>query len=181
MNSTERTKASKFLSLILRHKPGEINIRLDGGGWASVDELLKNMQCTRYKLTFEQLKYIVDTDDKRRYTFSEDFSKIRASQGHSINIDLGLVAVKPPDILYHGTSVKAVDSIIKYGLNKMSRQYVHLSKDKETAWRVGLRHSGTPAVLAVYANKMANDGYVFYLSDNGVWLTDSVPVKYIQF
>jgi len=179
MNEKEKIKASRFLSFILRHKPDAINIVLDNNGWASVQELLANMQNTKYKITFGQLKDIVDTDDKKRYSFNDDFTKIRASQGHSVEIDLNLAPVIPPDVLYHGTAVNNVDVIKKQGLQKMSRQYVHLSKDEETAKTVGARH-GYPIILIINAKDMYDDGYSFYLSDNGVWLTDNIPAKYIK-
>lgn len=179
MNNTEKIKTSKFLSMVLRHHPERINIKLDNNGWASVNELLLNMQNTKYKLSFEELKDIVDTNDKKRYIFNEDFTKIRASQGHSIKIDLGLESIEPPDVLYHGTSTRFIDGIMNEGLKKMNRQHVHLSKDIETATKVGSRH-GKPAILEIAARAMAADGYVFYLSDNGVWLTDDIPVEYIK-
>jgi len=179
MNSDEKTKISKFLSMILRHRPYRINIILDDNGWAPVSELLQNMQNTRYNLTFEELKEIVDTNDKKRFAFNDDFSKIRASQGHSVKIDLELKAVEPPFILYHGTAAKFVADILEQGLKKMNRQHVHLSKDTETAAKVGARH-GKPVILKIEARGMSADGYKFYCSDNGVWLTDDIPAEYIK-
>ena len=175
----DKVKISRFLSLILRHHPERINIKLDNNGWASVEELLQNMQSSRYKITFEELKDVVDTNDKKRFIFNEDFSKIRASQGHSIKIDLQLKALDLPDTLYHGTATKFLDGIFKQGLKKMNRQHVHLSKDIETATKVGSRH-GKPVILEINAKGMTADGYTFYLSDNGVWLTDDIPAEYIK-
>ena len=165
--------------MILRHHPERLNIRLDKNGWASVEELLQNMQSTNYKLTFENLKEIVDTNDKKRYVFNEDFTKIRAAQGHSVKIDLELKAVAPPDILYHGTASKNIENISRQGLKKMRRQYVHLSKDTETAAKVGARH-GKPVILEIDTKAMTADGCKFYLSDNEVWLTDDIPAEYIK-
>jgi putative RNA 2'-phosphotransferase len=179
MNNNEKIKASRFLSFILRHHPEAINLTLDNGGWASVQHLLDNIQRTKHKLTFEQLKNIVDTDEKRRYLFNEDYTKIRASQGHSIKVDLNLAQSQPPDILYHGTATQYIEIIKKQGLKKMSRQYVYLSKDEKTATEVGARRR-YPVVVIINAKNMFNDGYAFYLSHNEIWLTESVPAEYIQ-
>lgn len=166
---------SKFLSLILRHKPQIIGIELDEHGWADVEEL-----CRRVKgLDFEKLEKIVATDEKRRYSFSADKKLIRANQGHSLPIDVELEELEPPEILYHGTSEKFCPSINAQGLLKMSRLYVHLSSDVETAEKVGRRH-GKPKIFLVESLKMFNDGYKFYRSVNGVWLTEYVPAKYLK-
>lgn len=169
------TRASKFLSLVLRHQPEKIGITLDPHGWAKVREILPGMN-----LTMEDLTYIVETDEKQRYSFNEDRTLIRANQGHSISIDLELEAREPPEYLYHGTVGQFLGSIQKEGLQKQKRQYVHLSPDVETAVKVG-RRRGKPVVLQVASGRMHQDGYTFYLSDNGVWLTDAVPVQYIKF
>lgn len=172
---TELTNKSKFLSLVLRHKPEQIGLVLDSNGWANVDELLEKTQ-----IDFETLQKIVDTNDKKRFAFNEDKSKIRASQGHSIqSLDLQLEEKEPPEFLYHGTALRFLESITVQGLTKQSRQHVHLSKDEETALKVGQRH-GRPVVLKILSKKMFDDGHKFYLSENNVWLTDHIPTKYLQ-
>jgi putative RNA 2'-phosphotransferase len=167
---------SKFLSDILRHTPEVGGITLDEEGWADVDELIKN---NSKKFTRQILEEIVATDNKRRYTFSEDGTKIRANQGHSINVDLKFEPVKPPKLLYHGTATRFLDSIMSEGLKRMRRLYVHLSERYETAVSVGKRH-GTVVVLDVNSEQMDADGIKFYLSKNGVWLTKHVPAKYLK-
>ena len=168
---------SKFISLILRHKPEVIGITLDEHGWASVDELIAGVNRTR-PLDLAGLEEIVRTDEKRRYSFNEDKTKIRANQGHSVPVDVELEAVTPPEILYHGTGEKYVASIEAQGLVPQTRLYVHLSGDYETAFKVGARH-GKPRIYQVASGRMAADGYTFYRSANGVWLTEAVPVKYL--
>ena len=173
-------KLSKFISLILRHKPEIINLKLDSKGYVYTDLLINNInENSDYEIDFEILKQIVDTDDKQRYSFNEDYTKIRANQGHSINVDVGLEGKQPPDILYHGTSSNYISSIIKNGINSKSRMYVHLSKDIKTAISVGKRH-GKPVVLKINTKRMYKDGIKFYLSKNNVWLTKYVPSKYIK-
>lgn len=169
-----KEKTSKFISLILRHKPEAGNMELDEHGWASVEKLLKATN-----ITFEQLEDIVYTDEKSRYSFNTDKSLIRANQGHSVDVDVELLEKAPPDILYHGTATRFLDSIFTKGLTKQTRKYVHLSKDYDTAIKVGKRH-GNPVVLKIDAARMWCNGYKFYLSDNGIWLTDNVPVEYIS-
>ncbi len=173
------THISKFLSLVLRHKPETINIELDQNGWTDVDTLLKNSNSYGIKFDKEILKHIVETNSKKRFAFNETFDRIRASQGHSIEIELDYTSQKPPEILYHGTSEKSVQSILDTGLEKQSRQQVHLSADIETAIKVGQRH-GKPFVFKVLAEQMYNDKFEFFISDNGVWLTDTVPTKYLE-
>lgn len=170
-------ETSKFISLILRHKPEAIGISLDEHGWADVDELIAGISRT-HELDRDILEEIVRTDDKQRYSFNEDKTLIRANQGHSIPVDVELDEVKPPEELWHGTGEKYVLSIDRQGLLPKSRLYVHLSKDEETAVKVGKRH-GKPVLYIVKARKMYRDGYKFYLSKNGVWLTKEVPVKYL--
>lgn len=170
-------ETSKFISLILRHKPEAIGISLDEHGWADVDELIAGISRT-HELDRDILEEIVRTDDKQRYSFNEDKTLIRANQGHSIPVDVELEEVKPPEELWHGTGEKYVLSIKEQGLIPKSRLYVHLSKDEETAVKVGKRH-GKPVLYIVKAGKMYRDGYKFYLSKNGVWLTKEVPVKYL--
>ena len=180
MNEQQTKTISKFLSLILRHQPEVIGITLDENGWTDVDELIAKMNAKGHRISFDQLEEVVITNDKQRFAFSEDYNKIRASQGHSVNISLGLDPQEPPAYLYHGTVAKFLDSIRKEGLQRMSRQHLHLSRDRETAVKVG-RRRGAPVILNINSGAMHKDGYLFYLSDNGVWLTDHVPAKYINF
>ncbi len=169
---------SRFLSLILRHKPETIGIKLDEHGWADVSELISGISKTR-TFDMKMLEEIVRTDNKQRYSFNEDKTLIRANQGHSIPVDVELEKKTPPEFLYHGTGEKFVASIDKEGLLSKSRLYVHLSKDTDTAVKVGSRH-GKPVVYRVATGKMADDGYEFFLSVNGVWLTRAVPVEYLS-
>ena len=171
-------KTSKFISLILRHKPETIGISLDEHGWANVAELIEGISKTQY-IDMAKLEEIVDTDNKQRYSFNEDKTLIRANQGHSIPVDVELPEKQPPVILYHGTGEKYVSSIDEQGLIPKSRLYVHLSKDEQTAKMVGSRH-GKPVIYEIHASQMYEDGYIFYLSVNRVWLTKSVPVKYMN-
>ena len=170
-------KTSRFLSLILRHHPEKIGITLDTHGWASVEELLNGMSKT-HPIDMDILEKIVRTDNKQRYSFNEDKTLIRANQGHSINVDVELLKKEPPTFLYHGTGEKYVSSIDKNGLISKSRLFVHLSADEGTAITVGSRH-GDPVVYKVLANEMYLNGYEFYLSVNGVWLTKKVPIQYL--
>lgn len=172
------TKVSKYLALILRHKPEEVGISLDDHGWANVQELIEGVNKT-HRLNMEMLEEIVETDSKQRYSFNEDKTKIRANQGHSVNVDVELEEVKPPEYLWHGTGEKYINSIKEIGLVKKSRLYVHLSGDYETAVLVGKRH-GKPVVFYVKSGQMYTDGYKFFKSKNGVYLTDFVPVEYLE-
>jgi putative RNA 2'-phosphotransferase len=171
---------SKFLSLVLRHKPQTIGLTLDQNGWAFVEELLSRMNAAGHPLTIEELKNIVDNNDKKRFAFSEDGKRLRASQGHSIDVELNLQALTPPPVLYHGTATRNIESIKQQGLIKGSRHHVHLSADIETARKVGMRY-GAPVVLTINAKKMYEEGITFFQSENGVWLTDGVPPQYIVF
>ena len=173
--SLEQT--SKFIALVLRHKPEAAGITLDGHGWAQVDELIAGVS-RRMPLTREMLEEIVRTDNKQRYSFSPDHQRIRANQGHSIPVDVELKQAVPPDTLYPGTGEKYVESILREGLLPKSRLYVHLSRDAATAEQVGRRH-GKPVLFLVDAAAMVRDGYAFYLSENQVWLTREVPVRYL--
>ena len=181
MNEKDVTRMSKFISLVLRHKPEIIGIQLDENGWVDVTELIEksNTNATGIHLDFETLKHIVDTNSKKRFAFNDTFDKIRANQGHSVTIELGYSAQVPPSILYHGTSVKSLDSILQNGLEKRNRHHVHLSKDIETAISVGSRH-GKPVVLEVLATEMHNANFEFFISENGVWLTDNVPARFLK-
>ncbi len=171
------TDTSKFMSLILRHKPETIGISLDEHGWADVGELIAGIAKTR-EFNMAILEEIVRTDGKQRYSFNEDKTLIRANQGHSIPVDVELEEAEPTEKLWHGTGEKYVTSIDVQGLIPKSRLYVHLSKDRETAVKVGKRH-GKPVLYIVKAGEMHRDGYRFYLSKNGVWLTKKVPVEYL--
>lgn len=173
------TNVSKYLSLILRHKPDVIGITLDEHGWANINDLILGVEQNNPGFNMEVLEEIVKTDSKQRYSFNEDKTLIRANQGHSIPVDVELEEKEPPEFLYHGTGEKYVSSINQHGLIPKSRLYVHLSKDIETAKNVGKRH-GKEVVYLVNSKQMYADGYKFYLSVNGVWLTKSVPVKYLK-
>lgn len=171
------TNTSKYLSLILRHKPEAIGITLDEHGWADVKLLIEGIGKT-HPFDRETLEEIVRTDNKKRYSFNDDKTLIRANQGHSIPVDVELPVEEPPEYLWHGTGQKFEVSIDKMGLIPKSRLYVHLSADRETAIKVGSRH-GTPVVYRVDTGRMAGDGYIFYRSVNGVWLTKEVPAGYL--
>lgn len=180
MNEKTAKTVSKFLSLVLRHSPEKIGLKLDENGWADVEELIIKCSQKGNKLDKILLDYVVENNDKKRFAYNEDKTRIRASQGHSISVELDLAATEPAEYLYHGTVGKFMESIQKEGLKKMSRQHVHLSKDKETAVKVGSRR-GVPQILTVRSGAMHRDGFKFYLSENNVWLTDEVPAKYIEF
>lgn len=179
MKEKDTKHISKFLSLILRHQPQLIGIELDAQGWVNVDELLKQVNAHGHSLDTELLNHVVETNSKKRFAFDESGLKIRASQGHSVEVELGYQAQVPPEILYHGTGKKSVTAIQQSGLEKRGRQHVHLSRDIETAKQVGGRH-GKPAVFNVLAGEMHQKGYVFYLSENKVWLTDAVPAEFLK-
>lgn len=179
MNEQQKKKTSKFLSYVLRHHPELINLNLDENGWANVDELIAKSTNDSQGFTFEELNEIVETNDKKRFIFNEDKTRIRANQGHSIDINLALIPQHPPEFLYHGTAQSNIESILENGIEKRNRQHVHLSQDKETASKVGMRH-GKPVILTINTQKMFEDGLEFYLSENNVWLTDFVDIKYIS-
>ncbi len=171
---------SKFLSLVLRHKPQVLGIELDTNGWTEVSILLEKMNRHGKQIDMPRLEKIVAESDKQRYAFNADKTQIRANQGHSISIDLGLQATEPPAILYHGTSRAFEASILEKGLIKGSRHHVHLSKDIETARRVGERRDKQALIFQVDTQKMHTEGYLFYVSENGVWLTDHVPSQFLS-
>ena len=170
---------SKFLSLVLRHSPQTIGLKLDSAGWAQTDELLACLARAGRRMSLAQLQAVVAGNNKQRFAFSEDGSRIRANQGHSIKVELELKPQQPPAQLYHGTATRFLDAIFQQGLTRQNRHHVHLSASVETASTVGRRH-GKLALLTVDAARMAADGHVFYCSDNGVWLTDAVPVGYLS-
>ncbi len=180
MNEKQLTKLSKFLSLVLRHNPGAIGLTLDRNGWADVEDLLAAMQRCGKPLDRAILERIVETDNKQRYRFCSNGKRIRANQGHSIDVDLQFKPVEPPEHLYHGTATRFVTSIRAEGLQSRSRQFVHLSHDVNTALKVAQRH-GKPVILTIAAGRMAQAGHEFYLSENGVWLASEVPVTFIEF
>lgn len=169
----------KFISLILRHKPQVIGITLDQNGWADTQELLAGINASGRYIDMEILERIVRENNKKRYSFNEDKSRIRANQGHSISVNVEMKEMTPPDELYHGTADRFLDSIREKGILKMNRQYVHLSADAETAKIVGKRH-GKPVVLVIDTKKMAEDGYTFCLSDNGVWQSEDIKWEYVK-
>lgn len=170
---------SKYMSLILRHKPDVIGIELDEHGWANVNDLISGIEKDNHGFNFELLEEIVRSDSKQRYSFNDDKSLIRANQGHSINVDVELKEKEPPEYLYHGTGEKYVKSINQDGLIPKSRLYVHLSKDIKTAENVGKRH-GKEIIYRINSGRMYRNGYKFYLSENGIWLTKEAPVKYLE-
>lgn len=180
MNADERNSRSKFLSYVLRHNPGSVGISLDRAGWANVDELLRAAAEAGHPLTLDELQEVVTTSAKQRFSFNDDGTQIRANQGHSVDVQLGLTPCSPPELLYHGTPLKFVDAIREHGLLKMSRHAVHLSADPATAAEVG-RRRGEAVVLIVAAGQMHADAVEFHVSDNGVWLVDHVPPNYIEF
>lgn len=168
------TKLSKKMSYILRHAPESINQKLDDAGWMPVQPLLKALNISK-----QDLDFIIENNNKKRFEYNDNETKIRASQGHSIEVDLGYEERKPPAYLYHGTSTNNLDFIFTSGIKKMGRHHVHLSADEETAKNVGSRH-GRPIILRVNAEEMWNNGEKFYLSNNNVWLTDYVDIKYFS-
>lgn len=175
------TSTSKFLSLVLRHQPEVVGMQLDPEGWLPIDGLIQNANRQGKQLTLELLHEVVASCEKKRFSLSDDGLMIRANQGHSVpDVEHNLEAVSPPSVLYHGTVAAFVESIREQGLLKRSRNHVHLSADIETAKKVGARR-GKPIILTIRAHAMYESGYAFYVSANGVWLTDAVPVSFIDF
>lgn len=179
MNDKSLYRASRFLSLILRHRPDKARITLNDEGWTDVDALLEALTAKGYAISRDDLNRIVAENDKKRFSFSDDRTLIRASQGHSVEVAFDFPPVAPPERLYHGTVERFLDSIRQRGLKPKNRHHVHLSPDRETAEKVGARR-GPPIILTIHAEIMNNDGHEFYRSDNGVWLTDCVPARYIK-
>lgn len=172
---------SVFMSYVLRHDPDAINLDMDKRGWVSIQQLIDNANVVNRKLNLDLIKKIVRENNKGRFAISDDGKFIRALQGHSLSkerVSIEFEEKVPPSILYHGTATKFMDSIKEKGLISNNRQYVHLSSNEETAVNVGSRH-GTPIILEINTQEMINDGHIFFLSENGVWLTDNVPVKYL--
>jgi putative RNA 2'-phosphotransferase len=179
MTGKEKVSVSRFISPILRHNPQAIGITLDSGGWADTNALISGMNVKGRSITVEQLKEIVASNDKQRFKFNDDYSKIRANQGHSVPVDVGLKETQPPDVLYHGTASRFIGAIQGKRLIPQSRLYVHLSADTETAYKVGKRY-GKPVVLTIDSSRMYKDGFRFYLSANNVWLISAIPAEYIE-
>jgi len=180
MTDLTRNRISKFLSYVLRHHPEAVGLQLDENGWVSLNLLVDACNAKGQEMTRGQVIDVVNTSEKKRFALSEDGQRIRASQGHSVEVDLAYEEKAPPMVLYHGTVAKFLQPIQAEGLKKMARHHVHLSEDVETAERVGMRR-GRPVVLRVDADEMAAAGHRFYQSANGVWLTEHVPAKYIGF
>ncbi len=179
MDEKRKAKISKFLSLVLRHKPEEIGLTLEDGGWVKVEKLIKACHYYGKKFTPAELREVVETNEKKRFSFDETGAKIRANQGHSVEVEIGFEESLPPAVLYHGTAEKNLKVIFAEGLKKMARHHVHLSADTETARAVGARY-GKPVILRVDTAKMRGAGFKFYVSANGVWLADEVPAEFLE-
>jgi putative RNA 2'-phosphotransferase len=179
MDDKRLVKVSKYLSKHLRHEPERLGLELQPGGWVGVDELLAACAANRFPLSRAELEQVVERSDKKRFAFDETGTRIRANQGHSVEVDLQLEATEPPPVLYHGTPERNRAVILESGLKKMDRHHVHLSLDEATARKVGERR-GKPIIFTVDAAAMRRDGYTFYRSANGVWLVDEVPPKYLR-
>ncbi len=180
MNKKRQVKVSKFLSLVLRHRPDKIGIELDEAGWTDVDMLIEKARARGMSFDIEELRTVVAENDKKRFALTDDGRRIRASQGHSVDVELEYEPREPPEILYHGTVERFLPSIREQGLIRGGRHHVHLSPDRVTATKVGQRR-GRPVVIEVLAGKMHARGLVFYVSANGVWLTDAVPPEFLRF
>lgn len=180
MSTEQDTSRSKFLSFVLRHQPDAAGIELDASGWANVDALLAGCEKARRGMTRNELDHIVATNAKKRFEFSPDGKHIRASQGHSVEVDLQYEPMAPPEVLYHGTASRFVESIQAQGLQKMNRHHVHLSATTQPAMEVGARY-GKPALLTIRAAAMHEAGHAFFRSTNGVWLVEHVPAEFIVF
>ncbi|MDI9884853.1 RNA 2'-phosphotransferase [Streptomyces sp. HNM0645] len=178
MDEQRTVKVSKYLAKHLRHRPERIGITLDANGWIAIEELLRAAAGNGFPITRDELDHVVAANDKQRFMI--DGLRIRANQGHTVEVDLDLPVAEPPAHLYHGTVARSLDAIRAEGLRPMARHHVHLSPDRETATRVGARR-GRPVVLAVDAESMHRAGHVFHVSANGVWLTDGVPPRFLRF
>ena len=179
IDEKRKTKISKFLSLVLRHKPETIGLTLEENGWLGVSKLLPACAAAGQALTLEELYEVVATNDKKRFSFDESGEMIRASQGHSLPVEIDFEKKTPPQILYHGTAARNIEAILKDGLKKMNRHHVHLSADWETAQKVGARY-GKPIILKIETTRMLAEDYEFFISANGVWLIDYVPTKFLK-
>lgn len=178
MNEKRLVKASKYLARHLRHEPERLGLTLEPGGWVRVDALLAACRSHSFALTRRELIEVVERNDKRRFSLDASGSRIRANHGHSIDLDLDLVQDVPPVILFHGTSHAAIGSVMASGIDKMGRRHVHLSRDLDSARKVGRRH-GRPVVFEVEAGRMHDDGFAFFQSSSGIWLTETVPPSYL--
>jgi putative RNA 2'-phosphotransferase len=179
MDDARLVKVSKYLSKHLRHQPERLGLALAPGGWVAVEDLLASCARNRFPITRAELDEVVARNNKQRFSFDPSGTKIRANQGHSVEVDLQLAPAEPPEVLYHGTGHGAAEAIAQEGLRRMARHHVHLSADVATAIAVGARH-GRPVVFAVDAAAMRRAGFTFYRSDNGVWLVDRVPPEYLS-
>ncbi|UTW62161.1 RNA 2'-phosphotransferase [bacterium SCSIO 12741] len=180
MMKSNNKQISKLMSLVLRHQPEYIGVQLDEEGWLSIDELLAGMKRKGIRVDRKLLEEVVRTNDKQRFKISEDGNYIRANQGHSIEVNLDFVSTTPPEILFHGTVDRFIPAIRKEGLKRMSRNHVHLSADMQTAQKVGSRR-GKPVLLRIKAADLFASGQPFYLSHNGVWLTQNISPEFIEF
>lgn len=180
LSDSDSQKISKFLSLVLRHQPEALGIELDENDWTDTTTLLQRLTQQQRPLTLAELHHVVDTNSKKRFAFNDDHTCIRASQGHSVEVELGYQPVPPPTLLYHGTTSRFLAGIQAEGLHKGSRHHAHLSADADTAQQVGTRH-GQPVILRIRAGEMAAAGHLFYQSANGVWLAEAVPAAFIEF
>ena len=179
MDERRRTSVSKFLSFVLRHQPDAVGLELDGRGWVDVEALLDALRTHGRPLTRDELAEVVATSPKQRFALSDDGRRIRANQGHSTEVDLGYESAEPPAVLYHGTFAAVLPQIREQGLRRMERHHVHLAADEATARTVGGRR-GRPVVLRVDARGMRDAGYTFFVTPNGVWLTDAVPPAFLS-
>lgn len=179
LGNRELVTISKFMSYVLRHDPAAIGLDVDANGWADIEQLIDRANARGRRLSRETVDEVVERNDKKRFVVSEDGRRIRAAQGHSMNVDLQLEPREPREVLHHGTVRQAVESIRARRLSSRSRNHVHLSTDEQTARKVGQRH-GNPVVLRIRAGDMWAAGHKFYLSENGVWLTDAVPPEFID-
>ena len=179
MDEKRLVKISRYLSKHLRHRPERLGLRLEPGGWVGVDELLEACARQRFLIGGEELRDVVERNDKQRFAFDPSETRIRAQQGHSVPVDLGLEPLAPPPVLYHGTNEAVLPAILREGLSSMGRHHVHLSSDPKTAEKVGARR-GRPVVLEVDSGRMGREGHAFYRSGNGVWLVEAVPLRYLR-
>ncbi len=179
MENNRVVQISKTMSKALRHKPESLGLKLSESGWVSVNALLTALNRKGFNVTRAELEQVVALNDKQRFAFDDNQENIRASQGHSVPVELGLVRLEPPEILFHGTTAQSLTAILEIGLNKMRRHHVHLSADTQTAHRVGSRH-GKAIILKVQALEMHRAGHEFYCSENGVWLVDAVAPKFLE-
>ena len=178
MSVNDRQHIGKCMAYLLRHRPQDANLEMDTRGWVDLAALVDGMNGMGYDITSADICDTVENDEKMRFELSSDATYVRALQGHSVDVDPDLVQATPPDVLYHGSATRFAPSIEEMGIISQNRNFVHLSLDPKSAKAIGTRH-GTPCVYTIDAGKMARDGYIFYLSRNGIWLTDAVPPEYL--